>query len=500
MKKKQMSTLGFIMEQMKIPTIALSRHLHVDPSLISKWRSGQRNLSSSSPYFNEIILFLMGESCRSEHMELCRFLSQLFPMDGDSLRERPEFFLRQLLSDPTFPGIDREKSAAAQSGHRAEVHIYEQNSGRRQAIGRLVDYCSSMPSPGHVLFMDSEEYVWLMEDRSFAERFSANMNSLLSRGFTADFVIHFSSYRERFVPFFEVFGLLLFHRDVRWHYYECYDENILNFSLFIADKALSLLGLSSGSRQSSTMVFTDSSLILQQEALAQSILSQCQKVFVDFEPDQCEDVVNYIRVIRKRGAVYAYLPAPAFISADEKLLAEILENNQAGPEHIRRCLSVNRAMNDIISSQYRGLEDRPEQIIQIFQLEEMERRAASFPFISCSLSLMCGRPIQVTRSQYARRLRELARSLELHPNMEAALLSQRDNAALPQVHEMNCWCKKNTWMVQMDRQGFRISDESTIVNAASITLERCMRRIPPERKNKQDVLEFLLRLAGELEY
>lgn len=269
--------------------------------------------------------------------------------------------------------------------------------------------------------------------------------------------------------------------------------------LFIADKALSLMGLSSGSMQSSTMVFTDSRLILQQEALAHSIVSQCQKIFVDFEPDRCRDVADYIRVIRKRGAIYAYLPAPAFISSSEALLKEILEDNHIGPELTGQCLAVNRTMNDIISSQYRGLEDQPEQIIHIFQLEEMERRAGTFPFTSCSLTLICGHPILVTRSQYARRIRELSQSMTDHPNMETALLSEQDNAPLPQIHEMNCWCKKNTWIVQMDPLGFRISDESTIVNAASITLERCMRRIPPERKNREDILNYLHQLATKLE-
>lgn len=80
--------------------------------------------------------------------------------------------------------------------------------------------------------------------------------------------------------------------------------------------------------------------------------------------------------------------------------------------------------------------------------------------------------------------------------MQIVLVSQKDSINLPAI---NCWCKQNMWILQMDKQGFRLSEEISIVNAASTLLERCVRKVPPERKEKSSVIKYLLTLAKELE-
>ena len=156
-------------------------------------------------------------------------------------------------------------------------------------------------------------------------------------------------------------------------------------------------------------------------------------------------------------------------------------------------------MRNMIRSQYHGLYDIPERIVYIFQLDEMIKRARLSPFISCSLSLMSEKPVQVSKLQYAKGLRELASSLEKHDNLEVVLVNESDKVPLPTVPEMNCWCKQNTWLVQMSRQGFRLSDEVSIVNATSIALEKSIRMVPPNRRNKEFVIPLLLNLSDELE-
>ena len=53
MTERKLSTLGYLMDRLGLSTAALARRLHVDASLVSKWRSGSRRLSakSSAPWF-----------------------------------------------------------------------------------------------------------------------------------------------------------------------------------------------------------------------------------------------------------------------------------------------------------------------------------------------------------------------------------------------------------------------------------------------------------------
>ena len=90
----------------------------------------------------------------------------------------------------------------------------------------------------------------------------------------------------------------------------------------------------------------------------------------------------------------------------------------------------------------------------------------------------------------------MADDLSRHPNMRVAFVSETDDIALPAI---NCWCKQNQWMVQMNRAGFRFSNEMEMIAAASMVLDDCLQKIPPVRKDPQSVQKFLLELAAELE-
>ena len=59
MTEKKLSTLGYLMDRLGLSTAGLARRLHVDASLVSKWRSGSRRLNVKSVYFEEICAMLL---------------------------------------------------------------------------------------------------------------------------------------------------------------------------------------------------------------------------------------------------------------------------------------------------------------------------------------------------------------------------------------------------------------------------------------------------------
>ncbi len=497
---KLLSPLGFLLESLSIPTVSLSRELHVDASLVSKWKSGKRQLKSNSIYFDSIVDFIIDESEKSNHQILSKSLSEMFPMDELDESDDLEPFVRTVLSknemlNTTIPNLTSDSMK-----HCIKVSSYEQNEGRRQAISKLLSFAEAMPSPGEIIFIDSDEYEWLLEEDDFAMKFCKRIRDLLNKGFKAKFVIHFYSYKKRLVKFFDKFNILVFHPNIKWYYHEYYDENALHFSQFIINKSISLLGVSTSSQNSSTtMVFTDSSSIIKHWSMAESLISYSNELFINFETDRCREVVDYVSVIRKRGTVYSYLPSPAFVSTSSELIHEILTDNNVSDKNIERCIKLNSSMKNMVKSQYHGLYDVPERIVYLFHLEELVKRAHSSQFVSCSLSLMSEKTIKVSKLQYSRALRELVISLKKYDNLEIVLVSENDNVPLPALPEMNCWCKQNTWLIQMSKDGFRISDEVSIVNATSIALEKSIRMVPRNKRSKEYVIPLLINLSNELE-
>ena len=101
-----------------------------------------------------------------------------------------------------------------------------------------------------------------------------------------------------------------------------------------------------------------------------------------------------------------------------------------------------------------------------------------------------------TARQYAEELRNLANMVCNHKHLRIVLASKKDGTFLPNI---NCWCKQNIWMVQMNKKGLRLSDEYNVVSAASSKWEHCIRQIPSERKEPAAVRQVLLEIADKIE-
>lgn len=496
MRKKTFSALGYIMDYMNIQTVSMSRAIHVDASLVSKWKTGARNLSEKSIYFDDVIDYILDQGMENNHSLLKSALMNFYPHEKIKDEFQIESLLRQAISNKKTGHVLHEQQFLSDGTKGIPALVFEDNSGKREAIRKLLDYAEAMTEPGEFVFVDAEEFAWLLEDTEFSKEFTTRLEALLQNGFKAKISIHYSCYRERFIRLFAACSPLVFHRNVEWYYYEYYNETIFNISFFILNKAVSLLSLSANSTHSTTTIFTDTPVVLRHEALVNHTLRQCSTLFENFELPQFTKVVNDLYQFRKKGAFYCILSAPAFIAVKEDVLKEILMANEVSEKNIERCLEMNKKVREITSNYFLKNEKQKEAFIYVFRLEKMIKRARNQPFISRSLTFLSDKKVEVHPYQYAKVLRTLADALIRHENLQIVLVSEKDSVSVPSI---DCWCKQNTWMMQMDKVGFRLSDELSIVQAASITIERCIRRVPPIRREKESVRQYLLELAGELE-
>lgn len=352
MKNTALSTLGFLMNYLDIQTVSMSQALHVDASLVSKWKTGKRIFSGKSVYFDTVVEYILEQSAKSNHQLLKNALLQLYPHETVKKDIDVEALLRQALTNTASHAASMQHQILADSTDAVSALVFDGNEGRRQAITELIDYAEDMTVPGEIIFLDSEEYIWLLEDEAFSIRFTERIFALLRRGFHAKFVLHYSAHRDRFMQLFSACSPLIFHRNVEWYYYEYYDEHIMNFSFFILNHAVSLLGLSAGGEDPSIMVFTDTPLVIRHKALADCVIEKCSCVFTTFHPSEFEGVVNDIYRFRRKSAFYTFLPAPAFMSASESLLREILTDNGISEAEIQQQLMVNNQFREVTSCHY----------------------------------------------------------------------------------------------------------------------------------------------------
>lgn len=130
---------------------------------------------------------------------------------------------------------------------------------------------------------------------------------------------------------------LIFHRNVAWYCCEYHERNTINLSLFI-----------------------------------QQMIQNSRPLFQAFQPCDFTNMLN-ICAFHQSSACYAYLPSPAFLTARESLLRDILAENGVSEQDIQQYLTLNAVFRADISHS-RSEQPAPQKpFIYLFQLEEMRR-------------------------------------------------------------------------------------------------------------------------------
>ena len=482
------------MNYLNIQTTAMAQSLHVDASLVSKWKTGSRNLTPNSVYFNDVVNYLLDSSKENSYYKLKEILFDLFPQENFSDSDEIEEFLRYALSDGISQAQREERTVFSRNAQSSQVTGFIGNAGRREAIDRIIDYAESMNDIGEIMLIDSEEFRWLWEDAEFAQKFKDRIKNLLKKGFHATIHIHYSPSEENFQRFFKLCSPIIFHRNVEWFYSAYYDEPLISFSAFMINHAVLLMGMSVENSGIVSVVSTDKQMILQQKSLLESAIRKGRRIFSDFKPFELSNVVDNIINFRKNGAFFSFLPVPAFITVQPELLEEILNDNNVDYNQKAKVMQLNKDFRKITESYCSNGKER---FVQIFQLEKMLNRIERRSFISRSLSLSCGKDIIINPRHHAKELLHIVSMLENNQNVQIVIVSEKDEITLPMI---SCWCRENSYMLQLDKKSFRASTEGIVVNSATIALEDCIRRVPPERKDKSSVISFLLEQAEELKH
>ncbi|MCD7994633.1 MAG: hypothetical protein LUK37_23770 [Clostridia bacterium] len=404
MTERKLSTLGYLMDRLGLSTAALARRLHVNASLVSKWRSGSRRLSAKSVYFDEVCRMLLEQN----PMALADALRSLVPLEEPKGEEvdvsgtgdgglsgaagtseewglpGTEALLYRVLNDRHFT-VPKAFTIRAEALCTAEIAIYTSGEGRRQAISDLLEIAEAMENPGELFYVDSEQTGWLLDDTAYAREWVGRMVRLLDRGFVFKAALHFSVSVDKFVAFFQLCSPLIFHRNARWFYHQYYDENIYWFSFFILEHAMSIAGMSMSQEQTSATVYTDAYSVLQHRNVVEMVLTSCRPMFSDLFMGLGAEAARMLRQQGRAGeTLFSYLPAPAFMSAGEQLFDDILRENEITGTAASRLREINRQLRGLVENQLAGGQG---EFIQILQLGEMERRADTC-FTSTSLSLL----------------------------------------------------------------------------------------------------------------
>lgn len=282
--------LTFLMNLTQTSNRMMARELRVDPSLISRLRTGKRGLPRNRDHVRGMAAYL-SKRCATEYQR--QALSEMLgmkrslAMKNDQLSEILYYWLCGDIDElggfmRTFETFEiatvKSEPAADPCRLSTGTTIYYDNEGKRAAAKTVYQHLRTLEHPGTILIFDDEADDWILEDGEFTLHLQEWGQDLLQRGFR---IIQITP------PVFSADQA--FESLIRWlplymtgltdaYYYPRIRDHVHRRLLVAVPGEVAMMSSSIAGRRSSysTLLTTERRLIQAYEAEFQDYLSMCR--------------------------------------------------------------------------------------------------------------------------------------------------------------------------------------------------------------------------------
>ncbi len=437
---KRNSPIAYLMELLDISGDSLAKHLHIERTTISKWKSGARVLKMSSAYFKDIFEYFVQVNNDSGLQPLEQFFSKLYPKDDP---DSPEFLWRcfcRFIQNKEFTFFQMPKTN--HNVYLTNVPVYKGAEGRKRAMNDFLDYLEKLDGLQDIYIMDCDQFVWLAQDMFYLEEWFTRLSYILDRRAHRICNIHFiaGDYPE-YRRFLNHTVKLVFYPNVRlFSQNDSSMKNIFPTMYLIKDK-LALIGFgdSASGGDMYTSVYADSFSVRQFQAMYENILPLANTFTISDTKQNSDMIVEEIENREKIGeSTYFSGPMLSFTTMSEELLLDVLSANKLCPSDQERCLNLYHTLKNSMENAPRSNSGG------YFHYINDLKDALSFEKLSQhELSAFSEKKVFLTREQYIRHMRDTISLLQSNQTWCRMTLSYGNGAKM--MIPVSLWLKESLW-------------------------------------------------------
>ncbi len=195
--------LSLLMNVLNITNNALAKALSVDPSLVSRWRSGSRTPAKDSHYIEMIASYVV-DHAKMEHQKLA--ICEITGCAPQSL-EREELvqivtgwlldtaipdtkliggFLNKISLFKTLPGMGELNVPI--EGQKVDFEIFYANKGKQIGVMKFLSFAMQSSKISTLLLYSDESVDWFLSDRNYALQLGGTLIELTKKGWKINMV------------------------------------------------------------------------------------------------------------------------------------------------------------------------------------------------------------------------------------------------------------------------------------------------------------------------
>jgi hypothetical protein len=359
--------LDFLIKNFNSSNSKLARAINVDPSLVSKWRRGNRTPAPDSPHIPLLVnYFLNAGSLQHQKDALVNVLKQVHPNleNFESLHTRKALTSWLLSESNTVsnnysqtPGVVQsidindilakmsalDKFSAGiedvtpqtgwdmtiKHGERGYYEVFKGIKGKRRAVMNFLNMVLSSPRPLELLLYSEEDIEWLVGDPQFFTNWGKALKQVLLSGHKVIIIHHVNRDPARIMAVIDQWVPLHLTGRLESYYYPKYTEKVIKATMFIARGTAAILAVTpeKGHDTDFTFFHTDPLVIRLAEENFLAFLSTCRQLVEIYKSG---NMLEYYRKVcqleEKPGFQYVLRNGPTSLTMPAGLYAKLLDD------------------------------------------------------------------------------------------------------------------------------------------------------------------------------
>ncbi|NLN97184.1 MAG: hypothetical protein GX127_02125 [Eubacteriaceae bacterium] len=157
--QKNKSKLGYLMDLFRVKGIDMANYLHVDDSLISKWRTGKRRLTPDNQVLDAIVNFFIALDSSVEYQNILSILRTAYPsVNIDVSDEKLKILFKKWLLEEEKKNYFLSKRINNRNVNITQNVLYKGEDGRQKAALDIVDLMLESPYQEELMIMDYDRF------------------------------------------------------------------------------------------------------------------------------------------------------------------------------------------------------------------------------------------------------------------------------------------------------------------------------------------------------
>ncbi|MDC7289160.1 hypothetical protein NXH76_15230 [Blautia schinkii] len=340
--------LIFVMNLTQTTNRELAMAAHVDPSIISRFRSGKRGLPRNLEPLHSMADFL-AERCTGEYQR--RALSEMAGVRRilmDKQDQLSEFLFYWLCGDAdrvdrfmrsfeslTIKGVASNSTLEAAAVNRKGNFIHFGNEGKRAAVRSIYQHLLARQEPGTICILADEADNWLMEDYDFTSQMQTWLLHCIQRGFQICHIIPPIYSGDQILESLARWIPLYMTGKVKAYFYPHIRDRLYRHTIIMEPGQIAIAShsMASDSNTYATMLTTDPGLLRAMDSEFQAYLALCRPMLNTYsEPQklfQC-----FMKFLSPQGFRIQKLISLSAVTAPFELVADSIDKRE-DPEQKR---------------------------------------------------------------------------------------------------------------------------------------------------------------------